>query len=311
MNAMKHLTRTEITAYADDLLPHQELFEIGRHLIDCADCRRLLPAPTVDQFRSAVMTEWEPNEPREAEENGTSFSSIFSLIWNLPKYWIFASVLLGALFTFSYFVWRNVENNPSEIVRNFDHDTDLGLNFPAPVLTPAAENHYPISNSNKSMNIRTPQKVKPESSKPKSTNTTVLDSNFPKNPNREGLTISETRGKSLKCSEQSSIEMEFSAEQETYVFKWKKLPNAVKYHIYISDDDEILIEEFETEKDMTFILNKKLDPAKTYKWKIIVTLENGRTIVGDSQTFTVKDFQTIQKKPEKKRNSDTRCISNG
>ncbi|NJM52122.1 MAG: hypothetical protein HC846_01255 [Blastocatellia bacterium] len=84
----------------------------------------------------------------------------------------------------------------------------------------------------------------------------------------------------------------------------------MKYHLYISDDDEILIDEYETETETTFVLNKKLDQLKTYKWKIIITLENGQTIPGPSNKFTVKDFQTKQMKSEKTRNTDVRCSAN-
>ncbi len=98
--------------------------------------------------------------------------------------------------------------------------------------------------------------------------------------------------------------------KENFVFKWKKIPKAAKYHLYISDDEEILIDEYETEAETIFVLKKQLDPLKTYKWKIIITLENGQTLPGPSNKFTVKDFQTKQMKPEKKQNSKIRCSTN-
>lgn len=79
------------------------------------------------------------------------------------------------------------------------------------------------------------------------------------------------------------------------------------FRVYISDDEEILIDEFETEQETSFVLKEKLDPTKTYKWKIIVTLENGQTMVGAAQKFTVKDFQTNKIKPDNKKGADIRC----
>ena len=92
-----------------------------------------------------------------------------------------------------------------------------------------------------------------------------------------------------------------------FVFKWKKVQNAAKYHLYISDEDEILIDEYETEAETTFVLKKRLNPLKTYMWKIIVTLENGKKMIGTSQKFTVRNFQTNQNRFEKRKDSVVRC----
>ncbi len=91
-------------------------------------------------------------------------------------------------------------------------------------------------------------------------------------------------------------------------FIWKKLPKATKYHLYVSDDDEILIDEYETEQETAYVLKKSLDPVKTYHWKVVITLEDGSTVIGDSQKFTIKNFQQNQKKLERKEKSDNRCL---
>jgi hypothetical protein len=135
-----------------------------------------------------------------------------------------------------------------------------------------------------------------------------LEQDFKKpNLKQPSENISATRGVSAKCGEKKTIEVEFAVSKEILIFKWKAVPKATKYHLYISDDEEILIDEFETEAETSFVLKKTLDPLKTYKWKLVVTLENGNTLVSDSQTFTMKNFQTNQKKIEMKRNSETRC----
>ena len=105
--------------------------------------------------------------------------------------------------------------------------------------------------------------------------------------------------------------MEFgSNNNKAVVFRWTKVPNAIKYHLYISDDDEILIDEYETGQDTSYILKKSLDPAKTYKWKVIITLDDGQTKSGTSQKFTVKDVLQNQKKMTGKKKSDIRCSEN-
>jgi hypothetical protein len=123
--------------------------------------------------------------------------------------------------------------------------------------------------------------------------------------------ISSTRGVSANCSNENPIEMDFATGKESTVFRWSKVPNAVKYNFYISDDEEILIDEYETEQETSYVMKKSLDAAKTYNWKVIVTLENGNTTVGASQKFTVGDIQQNKKKKlPKKRKSEIRCAEN-
>ena len=174
------------------------------------------------------------------------------------------------------------------------------------------DNPASSTNSNRvAVAVPTPKNLKLDSPKPKiSQNNPGQDSKKP-SLKQTNETVSATRGVSAKCGENQPIRIEFSADKENFVFKWKAVPKAAKYHLYISDDEEILIDEFETQNETSFVLKKTLDPAKTYKWKIIVTLENGQQVVGDSQKFTMKDFQINQKKSEMKRSSETRCSANG
>ena len=306
MKAMKHLTRTEITAYADDLLPHQELYEIGRHLIECSDCRSHLPPPTIEQFRSAIMTEWEPSTDPVIASRGVSVSTNLHSIWRMRSNWAFGGAALIILFAFSFLIWGEAEKTPDEIVKIIDSEMTPDLKLPIPIPTPDNEVRVSSANSNRSV-IPGPLKTNPP--KPK----TIADRRqniLPKKPNENRVILSETRGKFTKCSDLQLLEMETFTEKENYVFKWKKLPKAAKYHIYISDDEEILVDEYETTGETSFVLKKPLDPAKTYKWKIIVTLENGRTIVGDAQKFNINKFQYNLKKFNRKESLAVRCSAN-
>jgi hypothetical protein len=312
MNTLKHLTPNEILAYADDLLPHKQLFEIGRHLIDCEDCRRLLPVPTVEQFRSAIMTEWETNENSVDVNTEASVPSNFSSFWKLPSVWALAGATLIVLVIFTLLLQPSRTNDSSaEIVRKLNNETKTELNLPAPIKDRDIDKPLSSENSNKTsppaVDVRGP-KTDVTASK----SLTKIDRN--QNPERKSIQkreqISTTRGATADCSEEKRIEWEYSTEKEDFVFKWKKVPNAVKYHLYISDDEEILIDEYETTDETSFVLRKPLDPEKTYKWKIIITLENGQTVVGPSSKFTVKDFQTSRLKPEKKKNTEIRCPNN-
>ncbi len=312
MNTVKHLTPDEILAYADDSLPHQELYEIGRHLIECEDCRRLLPPPTVEQFRSAIMTEWEPNENKENADTGFSVSSNLSSIWKLPSVWALGAAALIIAGVFILLLLPGTKNSSAEIVHHLDNETMPEFNFPAPVKTPEINITVTSANSNKT----SPRAAADTRESKTDLTASKASPKSDRNQRSEGRgtqtrgQISATRGAGGNCSGDNSVALEFSSERENYVFKWKKIPKAVKYHLYISDDEEILIDEYETTDETSFVLRKPLDPAKTYKWKIIITLENGQTVVGPSSKFTVKNFQTSRLKPDKQKNAGIRCPVN-
>jgi hypothetical protein len=311
MKDSKHLTKDEILAYANDLLPHQQLYKIGRHLIECAECRKQMPPPTVEQFRSAIMTEWEPNENRENISEGFSVSSKFPSIRKLPSVWALGGAALVILGVFTFLLLPGKKNSSAEIVRGLDDEKKTALNFPAPVKTPVIDSPFSSGNSNRSgadvpITRRSKTDLPTWKSLPKNDRNEEPDKKAIQNRVR----ISATRGSGGICSDEKSVALEFSSDNDDFVFKWKKVPKAVKYNLYISDDEEILIDEYETEKETSFVLTKPLDPLKTYKWKVVITLENGQTVVSATSKFTIKDFQTNRLKPEKKKNADIRCPGN-
>lgn len=311
MNALKHLTRDEVLAFADDLLPAQQLYEIGRHLIECEGCRRFLPSPTVEQFRSAIMTEWQPIEITADLNPTVSVSSKFSSIWKLPSVWAFGGSALVIAGIFIFLLMPGTKSSSDEIVRHLENEPKAELNFPAPLKTSGIDVPVTSADSNKT-SPRVAETIGSKSGLPASKSLPKSDRNqkFERKGNETRGQISAIRGAGGNCSGDNSVALEFSSELENFVFKWKKVPKAVKYHLYISDDDEILIDEYETTQETSFVLRKPLDPAKTYKWKIIITLENGQTVVGPSSKFTLRNFQTSRLKSEKKRNAAIRCPAN-
>lgn len=311
MTNFKHLTQFELIAYHSDSLEKNERHEIGKHLLNCAECRKLLPMPSVERFWAAVMTDSEIQDAPQKEDTENFLSALTSFL-KLQSGLLWGGAALIIIFCFSFLLWSGSAESSREVVQTFDNELSSELNFPLPVQTPIKENSNLTSstNTNRVEVIPTPKNLKLDSPKPKISQNN-LNQDFKKPTLKQpGETISATRGVSAKCSENKEVEIKLSLSKENLVFKWKKVPKAVKYHLYISDDEEILIDEYETDAETTFVLNKKLDPLKTYKWKIIVTLENGQTIPGPSNKFTVKDFQTKQMKSEKTRNTDVRCSAN-
>ena len=313
MKEHEHLTKSQIAGYRTGAFDTLKKREIGRHLLKCASCRRSLPPPTFDDFWNAIMNEQEIEQHATSEEMETSRHSILSYFPQI--FGQFSSLAWGGaaliiIFCFSFLLWLGSADASREVVQTFDNELNSGLNLPLPVQTTVKENPASSKNSNRTVVVPTPKNLKPDTPKPKiSQNTLNQDSKKP-NLKQPGQTISATRGISAKCSESREVEIELSLSKENLVFKWKKVPKAVKYHLYISDDEEILIDEYETERATTYTLKKPLDAAKTYRWKVVVTTEDGKTIVGDSQKFTVKSLPSKRGKSAKKEKQPVRCSQN-
>ena len=318
MRTDKHLTRYQLIAYNSGTLEKCESESVGKHLLMCPGCRKSLPLPSVERFWSVILTENSPSDNPAEEKSGNLFSPVFSAFsafssaWNLHSNLIWSGAALGILLSFSFLIWLNFALSPKEVAQSFEinNDSVSELDFPLPQQSPV-DNKRESSNKGSAAVAPTPKKLKAKLPKSKSSAETGFGQNSEQKISQKQNRISETRGVSAGCKEEESVELELSTEKENFVFKWKKVPKAAKYHLYISDDDEILIDEFETEKETTFILKKPLDPLKTYQWKVIVTLENGQTVAGASNKFTIKDFQNEQMKPEKKRSSAIRCSAIG
>lgn len=310
MTNFKHLSQSELSAYSLGSLEKSESQTLGRHLLNCAECRKLLPMPSAERFWAIVMTDEETTDASVKGESENFLSSL-SLFLKFNYGFVWGGAALIIVFGFSFLLWSSSADSSREVVQTFDNEFGSELNFPSGAQTPMKETPAYSTDSNRAVAVPTPKNLKTDSPKPKiSQNNPGQDSKKPSLKHPREI-ISATRGVSVKCGENQPIQIEFSADKENFVFKWKAVPKAAKYHFYISDDEEILIDEFETEAETTFVLKKPLDPLKTYKWKIIVTLENGQQVVGDSQKFTLKDFQTVQKKTETKKSSETRCSANG
>jgi len=314
MREREHLTKKQITGYRTGAFDALEKREIGRHLLKCESCRQSLSTPTFDDFWNAVMNEREPEQNAASEESEISRHSIFSFfpqIFGQFSGLAWSGTALIILLSFSFLLWLGSADSSREVVQTFDNELNSELNFPSPLQTPIKENLTSRTDSNRVVVAPTPKILKVDSPKPKAAQNNLSQDSKKTSLVKANETISSTRGVSAKCSESKTVEIEFSADKDNFVFRWKAVPKATKYHLYISDDEEILIDEYETQSETSFVLRKPLDPLKTYNWKIIVTLENGEQVVGNSQKFTTKDFQTNPKKIEKKKATETRCSANG
>lgn len=319
----EHLTENQLIAYlGDSALEDEAKHVIGRHLLQCDFCLKRLPSPTIEQFWTALMTDEDAEDSlNERTTLAARLNSIFQSLKH-PKVFVLSAAALVVLIFFSAFIWLGAAKSSeveTEVAQNFEpaqsvfnESGDEHINPPSAL--PMVESNNPSSPAATSRTI-TKSDSPATNNAPKNNLKTASQTNFNsktpvKSANSEKANISSTRGGSSvlpKCAVAVAVEMTTGSKGEAVTLKWKKLPKAAKYHLYISDDDEILVDEFETEQETSYVLKKPLDPVKTYQWKVVITLEDGSTVIGDSQKFTIKNFQQNPKKSERKEKSDIRC----
>lgn len=338
MNPSEHLTENQLNDYlGNSALEKNEKHRAGRHLLQCDFCLKRLPQPTPQQFWAALMTDNNCDDDTR-DDKATLAAWLDSIVESLkqPKILVWGASVLAICLFFTTFFWLNAAESSyaeKEVAQNFEvietqsvpnlnggNNQNLPPSFPnsddGDDTSPPSQNvksKLPISDNIKSDNHSSAQNISGQNL-PVSTNVQpkAISKTAPRKSDTSDTTItnvSSTRGGASlpKCSELQPLDLATGISNEAVLLKWKKVPKAAKYHIYVSDDEEILVDEFETEQETSYALKKPLAPQKTYQWKVVITLEDGKTIIGDSQKFTVKDLQSNQKKSERREKSLIRC----
>lgn len=335
MKTTEHLTENQLNNYFGDALEDEKKHDVGRHLLQCDFCLKRLPQPTVEQFWAALMTDEVDDSPDEKTTLAARLDSIRDSL-KQPKILVLGGVgALAICLFFTAFFWLNSAESSfagKEVAENFEvkeiqsiPNSKSGDNQNLPPTFPNTDDgddnswssqnvksKLPISGNAKSDN-RSSARIGSGQNLPVAINAqpkaiSKIDPRKSDTSDATKTNVSSTRGGGLpKCGELQPLDLATGISNESIVLKWKKVPKAAKYHIYVSDDEEILVDEFETEQETSYALKKPLAPQKTYQWKVVVTLEDGKTIIGDSQKFTVKDLQSNQKKSERREKSLIRC----
>lgn len=316
MNGSEHLTRNQIASFSAGSLAEGESREMGRHLLGCADCRGLLPLPDLGKFWTAVVSEpdsqksqvndeWQFSIPPYIRVLVAFFRKPSGLAWSCGVLVVILGLALVLLFSAS-----NEPSVESEVAKSFETENPVSV---------------PGHDQAKGPNVVLPDQADRNNRKNQAPDRVLTGQRLPgprlkqnskiSSGNRGGTVrqvsgvVSSTRGAISKCGTERTFEMELGYAESDVVLRWQRVPNAAKYHLYVSDDDEILVDEFESERDTSYVLKKPLDPSKTYSWKIVITLENGQTFYADAQKFSARDvFQSYQKVHRSKARSNTRCL---
>ncbi len=315
MNPSEHLTRNQIAAFSAGSLATSESHSIGGHLIRCVECRSLLPFPNPAQVWTAVTTEREVSEIQERDNSRSSdrpFSQWFVGLFDKRNRLAWAGGMLLLAFSLAGLLIMSTSNGgnaENEVARTFELENPIT----APNGNQTTEMNAGLPSSSgtdsgvKGANSDSTDGEGVEARRKTNAGTTTTERRTTSGIKRN---ISATRGSITQCAVGRTIEMELGSQKSDLVLRWKRVPKAAKYHLYVSDDNEILIDEFETDQDTSYALKKPLDPVKAYKWKIVITLENGDKLYADAQNFTAKDFQSSFNGYKTKARSNTRCLAN-
>lgn len=316
MNGSEHLTRNQIASFNAGSLAERESREIGRHLLGCADCRGLLPLPDPGKFWTAVLSEVESQTSKAKVESPYSippyiraivgfFCKPSGLAWSGGALVVILGLALVLLFSAS-----SEPSIESEVAKSFEIENPISV---------------PSHGQGERPNVVLPDHADKNNTKDQPSDRVLTDQRLPgrrlkynskgSSDNRAAAarfvsgSVSATRGAISKCGTERTFEMELGYVETDVVLRWQRVPNAAKYHLFVSDDEEILVDEFESERDTSYVLKKPLDPSKTYHWKIVITLESGQIFYADAQKFSARDVvKTYQKVHKGKARSNTRCL---
>lgn len=320
MRMLEHLSKKQLSDYSLGSIGGPALHEVGRHLIACEACRAELPAPTPAQFRKALLHEADRDNDENVRDETSGLFAAISGLWTAVQKQRTLAWTGAALFVLLGLSFITLLNRSSQ--SNMDSDLALSpeteRNEPKFIQNEAIEPDQKLTNNQKAgladLRISNKGEGLPTSGSKKKTGNIPSDTGLrrtdtEKLPGAEPKNVSATRGIVSPCGDQKSFGLELAATSEAVVLKWDKVPNASKYHLYISDDEEILIDEYETIHQTSYVLQKQLDKGKVYKWKVVIDLENGRKIIAVSQKFKSSAFHASQKGSVKRLNAEIRCSS--
>jgi len=280
----EHLHISEIALFRNGPFSREEAREATRHLLICRDCRDLLPKPSPEEFLKYVLLEQDNNSEKlnsSSRHNGGFFSFLDGFRPMLQPIAVVALLMIvtaGLSFMILFEPSASTDENLVASVKD-NQLTDSDQILPVPgheIYQPSNSNRIGDSKSEAGLTNRR-QAIKPE--KPKGKPLQV--------PASSTRVETQTRSVDGPCSFNESISLETSVSDDGIRLTWNKVTNAAKYSVYISDLEEKLIDQFETDDETSYVSGANFERGIVYKWRLVITLNSGKTIVGDSQNFSL------------------------
>ena len=274
-----HLSAAEVAMFREESLSSRSI-ETGRHLLICKECRAKLPSVTTQEFRNCVLDSEVENDAKI-----TFTSRLFPNV-SLPRLSVaraavfagFAILLLAGLYLVR--VQSGAMGSQPVLAKNESTPSQLESVPPesrSVMEPPSAASQQPVSNG---------PGTKDDSSEPRQTpKRTGLSPGRKPVGRAPALRTAETRGDENPCSGGTTVSLESNTNGKEIFLKWNPVKGATSYDIYISDLDENLIDHFESDSQTQYSSTVELEPERTYRWKLIITLRNGNKIVGPPQTL--------------------------
>lgn len=312
MKTSDHVTRNQIEAFGVGDLAASDSRVIGGHLIRCVECRSLLPLPNAARVWTAITSENDYSEGQKDQVPSSAdrtFGGWFAGLFDKRNRLALAGGMLAVVVSLGVTIILTVSNE-----RNSDTDVARLSEFENPPHGNRPNEWNAITSGDLGSNsaVKAPNSNSSDrgSRELREKPAAQATSSVKRPPSSSNRNISTTRGAITPCTLGKAIDVEFGSKNADLVLRWKPVPNAAKYHLYISDDSEVLIDEFETDAETAYVLRKPLDPTKAYKWKIVITLEDGQNLYAGSQKFTSKDFRSSVSGYKRKARLSTRCMAN-
>lgn len=274
-----HLSAADVAMFREESLSSRSI-EIGRHLLTCKECRTKLPSVTTQEFRNCI------SEAEGVNVGKGKFASRLFSFYQFPHLSVaratvfagFTILLLAGLYLVR--VQSGLMNSEPMVAKSDATPVQLesllpesrSITDPQSVESPQANTDESAKKDEYSGNRRAPKRI---------------SQNPGRRPEDKGSEIrtAETRGDENPCSGGATISLESNTSEKDILLKWNAVKGATSYDIYISDLDENLIEHFESDSQTQYRSAVKLEPEKTYRWKLIITLSSGSKIVGPPQVL--------------------------
>ncbi|MGE3951494.1 MAG: hypothetical protein AB7F88_09300 [Pyrinomonadaceae bacterium] len=272
-----HLSAAEVAMFREESLSSRSI-ETGRHLLICKECRAKLPSVTTQEFRNCVLGSEVENDTKI-----TFTSRLFPNV-SLPRLSVaraavfagFAILLLAGL----YLVRVQSGSMDSEPIIAKNETTSVQLE---PVPPESRSVVQPLSTASQPPVSNEPEKKDEYSERRQAPKRTGPSPGRKPEGRAPAIRTAETRGDENPCSGGAMVSLESNTNGKEIFLKWNPVKGAASYDIYISDLDENLIDHFESDSQTQYRSTVELEPERTYRWKLIITLSNGNKIVGPPQ----------------------------
>lgn len=295
-----HLSAAEVAMFREDSFSSRSI-EIGRHLLACKECRAKLPSVTPQEFRDCVLGA----DGARLDESEYKYRFLDFPILSFARVTTFAGFAI-LLLAGIYFVGVQKFSTSNTVAKS---ENNAGTNELNPVPNTVANQ---TTHEKEQLPIKSVD-VPNRDSRPKPP--------LPKSDQRKmkGLAASqptvqnaETRGSENPCSGGATINLESKSDGKEVFLKWNSVKGVETYDVYISDLDEDLVDHFESKSQTFYRSTVKFDPAKSYRWKLIITLKNGNKIVGPPQALSsgmgAEDAIRSGAKEKQRGSFELRCV---